>query len=87
MIGDFFLFQPIPESVTTEEEEAVLFGGQAPQTMPPSEQKWELGYNLLPDYSGLGIGGAILDVIIESWVKWIGIGTLVAVSPHSKGVK
>lgn len=48
--------------------------------IPANEQTWELVYNLHPDWAGKGIAGASLDVVIEAWVKWIGIGTLMAVS-------
>lgn len=83
MLGDFQLCQPVPPS-STPEEQAALFGGKAPQTLPAKDQKWELVYNLFPEWQGQGIGGAVLDVVIESWVKWVGIGYLVAVSNTSE---
>jgi GNAT superfamily N-acetyltransferase len=79
MIGDMQLFQPIPPG-TSPEDQARLFAGTAKQTVPSSGQTWELAYNLRPEWQGKGVGGAVLDSVLEGWVKWVGIGTVMAVS-------
>lgn len=80
MIGDFQLVQPPSAHSESAEDQAKAFGGQAPQLLPSEEQTWELVYNLSPEWTGRGIGGAVLDVVLEGWVRWLGIGTIMAVS-------
>lgn len=78
MIGDFQIFQPVAAIPTSNLEDA--YSGSIPQTTPASEQIWEIAYNLLPEWRGKGIAGQVLDVVMDGWVKWVGIGGLKAVS-------
>jgi hypothetical protein len=83
MIGDMALFQPMRSDVPPADA-AAAFGGKVKTAEPPSEQTWEMAYNLMPEWTGLGVGGRVLDCVLEVWVKWVGIGIMMAVSLASR---
>jgi GNAT superfamily N-acetyltransferase len=54
--------------------------------LPPQEQAWIVAYDILPNLQGRGIGKAMLRAGIEGWIRWLGIGTVLAVScPSASG--
>lgn len=54
---------------------------------PDAEIVWEMAYNLSPEWQGKGVGGAVLDAVIEGWLKWAGIESIKAVSVYMKYMK
>lgn len=78
LIGDIQIFQ-LTDNLAAEDLGSA-FGGAVPQPLPPAEQIWEISYNLSPEWRGKGVAGQVLDAVIEGWVKWVGIGRLMAVS-------
>jgi len=48
--------------------------------LPRDEQVWEMAYDVRPDLWGRGMGGEMIRCLVEVWVKWMGIGRVVAVS-------
>lgn len=46
--------------------------------LPPQEQAWIVAYDILPNLQGRGIGKAMLRAGIEGWIRWLGIGTVLA---------
>lgn len=78
MIGNFEVVKPTADAPLADE------GGE--EHTPVSAQTWEIAYNLLPEWRGKGIAGHAMDVIVEGWVKWIGIGYLMAVSSCASSV-
>lgn len=42
-------------------------------------QTCEFSINLLPQWRGRGVGGEVLDVVIEGWAKMMGISRILAV--------
>lgn len=79
LIGDLRLLQAEGSTDVDQEARSV---GRVQQTAPPSEQVWEIAYNLMPEWRGKGIAGHMLDVIMAGWVEWAGIGTVMGVSPQ-----
>lgn len=73
------IFQPMRSDVSAADAKAA-FGGKAKTSQTAAEQTWEMAYNLMPEWTGKGIGGRVLDCVLEVWVKWVGIGTMMAVS-------
>jgi RimJ/RimL family protein N-acetyltransferase len=47
--------------------------------LPPREQIWEIAYDLLPALHGRGLGTGMITAVMESWTRWLGIGTVIAV--------
>jgi hypothetical protein len=76
LIGTIKLFQAI---VGSEGDQKAAFAGQIRQTVPPAEQSWAIGYNLLLEWRGKGVAGQMLDVVMAGWVEWVGIGAITAV--------
>ena len=55
--------------------------GEEPQTTrPPGEQVWMAAWDVSPSLQGRGVGTTILRAGLEAWVKWMGVGCVVAVS-------
>jgi RimJ/RimL family protein N-acetyltransferase len=46
---------------------------------PAVEQTWETAYDIIPELFGRGIGKALVGAGM-AFVKWVGIGSVVAVS-------
>jgi RimJ/RimL family protein N-acetyltransferase len=56
--------------------------GMTPEEMlgkPAVEQTWETAYDIIPELFGRGIGKALVGAGM-AFVKWVGIGSVVAVS-------
>lgn len=79
MIGDVQIFQPVHPDIPADEVKA-SFAGRRSQVVSPADQTWEVGYNLSPEWTGQGIAGKAVDCLIEGWMQWVGIGTLMVVS-------
>jgi hypothetical protein len=47
--------------------------------LPPGEQVWEIAYDLLPGLRGRGLGKGMILAAMDGWIKWLGIGTVIAV--------
>lgn len=54
-----------------------------PQIDSPEEQTWAISYNILPEWRNKGLGGAVVDVVVGGWAKWVGLGQVMAVSTFS----
>lgn len=52
--------------------------------IPARDQTWEIAYDILPLLQGRGIGYETVSLGIESWIKWLDIGKVVAVSLCNK---
>lgn len=48
--------------------------------LPPAEQVWQLAYNYLPSMGGHGEGERQVRAGMEAWIRWLGIGKVIAVS-------
>lgn len=77
LIGDFRIFQAM-ETENGRVDIANL--GGASEKLSPQATIWEIAYNLSPGWRGQGLGGELLGAIIESWVSWVNIEKLMAVS-------
>ena len=60
-----------------------MFGSIVPLTEEVGEHqervKWELGYDIDPEYWGKGLGKGMIGFTVN-WAGWLGIDTLIAVS-------
>lgn len=83
MIGEIQLMQSPSDSSNSVKDQSTDLVDQGSTTVAVSEQTLELVYNLGSEWTGKGIAGAVLDVVLEGWVRWLGIGTVIAVSSAS----
>ena len=46
------------------------------------KEKWEIAYDLDPDYWGKGLGRGMIDFLVN-WAGWLGVDVVTAVSTPS----
>lgn len=81
LIGDVQLFQPESDYRDMELDRSLRV--VVPQIDSPEEQTWAISYNILPEWRNKGLGGAVVDVVVGGWAKWVGLGQVMAVSTFS----
>ena len=70
IIGEFSLEPDPPGGLKSEEM----------LRLDPAEQRWGMGYALVPSWRGRGLASQMVDLILNHWVKqWMGIGKVTAV--------
>jgi RimJ/RimL family protein N-acetyltransferase len=45
------------------------------------KEKWEIAYDLDPNYWGEGLGRGMIEFLVN-WAGWLGVDVVTAVSPH-----
>lgn len=68
-LGSMHLWPSESEGLTDDEMRA----------LPPREQVWEIGYDMLPLLQGRGLGRRMIQAAMKGWIGWLGIGTVIAV--------
>lgn len=93
VIGTFSMFtyvplvsksDPKPATTTAPVDAAAaakdMFAGKGQESVAPGDQVWEMAYDLAESARGKGYSVPAVKSAIDNWARWVGIGTVRAVS-------